>query len=201
MAKPSPQQPSDAWATKTAGLPPVESPFPNHKGAQGAPGRDCLGTITWARTVTLVHCQVERKSPGSLTASCRSHSRGVGTCSSHLSPPPTTTPLPELSNKHAVVCCTQACATPRPRVGRPVGSSAVLRWLQMQGRSKIISIQYGMQGTYIQVHRLWAGLMSLTLRGHSDCCPCLLLLLEGVTRKPNGPEAESWRFGVNPTKF
>lgn len=35
MAKPSPQQPSDAWATKTAGLPPVESPFPNHKGAQG----------------------------------------------------------------------------------------------------------------------------------------------------------------------
>lgn len=96
MAKPSPQEPSDAWATETAGLPPVESPFPNRKGAQGAPERDCLGTMTWARTATLVHYQVERNSLGrSLTPAGLT----VGVVALPvLSPPPTTNSLPDLVN-------------------------------------------------------------------------------------------------------
>lgn len=99
MAKPSPQQPSDAWATKTAGLPPVESPFPNRKRLKEAPERDCLGTMTSARTVTLVHYQVERKRPWESHSSCRSHSEGVGVLrvGRHLPFPPPNR-LPDLIN-------------------------------------------------------------------------------------------------------
>lgn len=51
--------------------------FLTAKGLKGAPKRDCVGTLTRPHTVTLVHCQVEGKGLGSLTPSCRSHSRGV----------------------------------------------------------------------------------------------------------------------------
>ena len=180
MAKPSPQQPSDAWATKTTGLPPVESPFPNYKGAQGAPERVYLGTMTWVRTVTLVHYQVERKGLGSLTPSCRSHPRGlvlvVSVATSHLPPP---IPMPTLNNIWWSAI-SGICATARSGVDRQRDPQPCSKWLQMQEAAQdycmIISIQYSMQGTYIHTHtytgtQALAGLMSLTLRGTRTAVP------------------------------
>lgn len=89
--------------------------FLTTKGLKGAPGRDCLGTMTWPHTVTLVHCKVERNGLGSLTPSCRSHSRGVvvflafAATSHHHQ-------LPSWCNKHPVsgLLYSAMCHTPRP---------------------------------------------------------------------------------------
>lgn len=126
------QQPSDAWATKMAGLPAVESPFPNDKGAQGAPERDGLGTMTWAHTVTLVHYQVERKSLGSLTASCRSHSRGVVMVFFAFAATSHHHQLPSRRNEHtsysSLLYLALGMCHPTAWRWSPAGSSAALKW-------------------------------------------------------------------------
>lgn len=99
MAKPSPQQPSDAWATKTAGLPPVESPFPNRKRLKGAPERDCLGTHDLGRYCNTGALPGREKEPlGSLTPPAGLTQRGW--CSSRRPPPsfPPSNRLPDLIN-------------------------------------------------------------------------------------------------------
>lgn len=59
--------------------------FLTAKRLEGAPERECLGTMTWARTVTLVHYQVERNRLGSLTPPAGLTQRGW--CSSRRPPP------------------------------------------------------------------------------------------------------------------
>lgn len=98
-----------------------------------------------------------------------------------------TTQSPSRSNKHTVVCYIQLTdCHPTARRWSPAGSSAVLKWLaHLQGRTEMLQYLYSTAckahtyRDYIQVHNLYTGWADVTHspKGHSDCCPCLLLLL------------------------